>query len=120
MAELWIPIVIALIAAIPGGLSLIIALRKAPAESRSMNGEASSKFAEAARIAAEDIIAKSGRIDALEKELETTHKEVGELRIALAAEVKQRQRLEKWARTLTMQIKGLGGIPVSLEKANGD
>lgn len=118
MSDVWIPIVIALIAAVPGGLSLIIALRKAPAESRATNGEAATRYMEAAKLAAEDVIAKSARIDILEREVEKNHIEIGELRQALAAEVKQRQRLERWAKTLAMQVKGLGGIPVTIEKAN--
>lgn len=118
MSDVWIPIVIALIAAVPGGLSLIIALRKAPAESRATNGEAATRYMEAAKLAAEDVIAKSTRIDALEHELDETKSKLAELTIALAAEVKQRQRLERWAKTLAMQVKGLGGIPVTIEKAN--
>lgn len=126
--ELWTTILIALIAAVPGGISLIIALRKAPAERTKLNGEASGAYMHAAREAAQDVLEKSKRIDELESSMQSfkaalqqTQDELETVKRRLSTEIRQRQKLQRMARDLYEQVKFIGLDPVvDWEELNGE
>ena len=126
--DLWVTVLIALIAAVPGGISLAVALRKAPAERTKLNGEASGAYMHAAREAAQDVLEKSKRIDelecamqALKIALQQTQDELETVKRRLSKEIQQRQKLGRMAKDLYEQVKFIGSDPVvDWEELNGE
>jgi proteasome assembly chaperone (PAC2) family protein len=119
LGDLWVTLLIAVIAAVPGALSLIIALRKAGGERIKLDGDASGAYMHAAREAAADVLEKGRRIDelevsmqALKAALQQTQDELEIVKKQLTREIAARVRLQKLARDLYDQVKFIGVEPV--------
>jgi hypothetical protein len=95
-----LPEVFAILVAV---VSLYIAWRKAPLESKNLDAAAAEKYQAIAVNAAE-------RLEALEKQ-------VNDLAIKARAAEERAARYENWARRLSGQVVSMGGTPVPLEPA---
>ena len=105
---------LAFISLIGALVTIYVSLRKAPHENISLDGDAANKYAQAAKIIADENIKMAQKIGDLEKRIEA-------LEAQLQKEQLRSSKLENWAYRLTDQIKSLripGLTPVPLENSD--
>ncbi len=114
-ANTIIAIVIAVIAAAPGTIALIIAFRKAKPEISVLDADAAIKYSDLVDRAAKRESEYQSRIDSLNSRVAQVEAQYGELREQVALANKRADKFEDWAKRLAWQVQSLGGVPVPLE-----
>ena len=93
--EQWVPVILAVVASLPGFGALLIQLRKSRYDLLSSEAETSAKFEQIARDAAQSIIDKSSRIKILETQVIGMQSQVTTLQIEKSMLQDRNSRLER-------------------------
>lgn len=114
-ADTIIAIVIAVIAAAPGTIALIIAFRKAKPEISVLDADAAIKYSDLVDRAAKRESEYQSRIDSLNSRVAQVEAQYGELHEQVALANKRADKFEDWAKRLAFQVQSMGGVPVPFE-----